>query len=48
MTSDLFLDFSDLEKEHTKRKKDNSKQPVLISKATWMNFGQVTVENKSQ
>ena len=27
-------------KQHTQRKKDNDKNPVFISKATWMNFGQ--------
>lgn len=43
MTSDLFFDFNDLEKEHTRRKKDSSNNTVLISKVTWMNFGQAVV-----
>lgn len=43
MSSDSFLDFSDLEKEHTRRKNDSSKNPVLISKVTWMTFGQAEV-----
>ena len=40
MTSDLFFDFKHLEKEHTRRKLDSSKNSVLISKVVWMNFGQ--------
>ena len=43
MTSDLFFDFGDLEKKFTRRKKDASKKDVLISKATWMNFGQASI-----
>ena len=46
MTSELFYDFSDLEKAHTKRKKDTSGQPVLLSKAMWMNFGQGVVNKE--
>ena len=43
MSHDLFMDFSELEKQHTRRKTDSSKNPVLISKVTWMNFGQAEV-----
>ena len=46
MTSEFFLDFSELEKKHTRRKQDLSKRQVLISKVTWMNFGEAIV-NKS-
>ena len=42
MDSLAFLKYSDITKERTQRKKDKSKNPVLISKATWMNFGQTT------
>ena len=35
--------FLGFRKRTHKTEKDNSKQPVLFSKATWMNFGQVTV-----
>lgn len=45
---DLFYDFSILEKEHTRRKQDTSKNPVLISKVTWMNFGQALIEEDGQ
>ena len=48
MSSDSFLDFSDLEKEHTRRKNDLSKNPVLISKVTWMNFGQAEVTKRGK
>ena len=37
-----FNDYADVVKQHTQRKKDTNKCPVLISKATWMNFGQTT------
>ena len=40
MTSPDFLDFSQVTKQFTHRKKDTNKKPVLISKAMWMNFGQ--------
>jgi len=40
MDSSLFRDFTGIVKQHTQRKKDTDKHPVLISKATWMNFGQ--------
>ncbi len=40
MESSQFLDFSELSKQYTRRKKDANKKPVLISKAVWMNFGQ--------
>lgn len=40
MQSSHFLDFSELTKQYTRRKKDAAKNPVLISKAVWMNFGQ--------
>ena len=40
MESSHFLDFSELTKQYTRRKKDAAKNPVLISKAVWMNFGQ--------
>ena len=43
MTSDLFFDFTVLKKQFTRRKKDSSKNDVLISKVTWMNFGQASV-----
>ena len=43
MTADLFFDFNDLEKEHTRRKKDSSNNTVLIFKVTWMNFVQAVV-----
>ncbi len=39
MESSQFLDFSELSKQYTRRKKDANKKPVLISKAVWMNFG---------
>ena len=40
MESSKFLDFAELSKQYTHRKKDADKKPVLISKAVWMNFGQ--------
>lgn len=40
MDSSHFLDFTELTKQYTHRKKDAAKKPVLISKAVWMNFGQ--------
>ena len=43
MGHDSFLDFSELEKKHTRHKTDLSKNPVLIFKVTWMNFGQAEV-----
>ena len=43
MTSDLFFDFGELDKQFTRCKKDASKKDVLISKVMWMNFGQATV-----
>ena len=43
MESSNFLDFSEVAKQYTNRKKDMAKQPVLISKALWMNFGQTDV-----
>ena len=44
VTMDLshFNDYADVVKQHTQRKKDTNKYPVLISKATWMNFGPTT------
>ena len=33
-------DFSSLVQQHTRRKTDAVRKPVLISKAVWMNFGQ--------
>ena len=48
MSEDSFLDFSELEKKHTKRKTDLSKNPVLISKVTWMNFGQAEVTKRGK
>jgi len=48
MSSDSFLDFSDLEKEHTRRKNDLSKNPVLLSKVTWTNFGQAEVTKRGK
>ena len=48
MGHDSFLDFSELEKEHTRRKTDLSKNPVLISKVTWMNFGQAEVTKREK
>ena len=48
MSHDSFLDFSELEKEHTRRKTDLSKNPVLISKVTWMNFGQAEVTKRGK
>ena len=44
LSSVCFYDFTILEKQHTKQKKDASKEPVLISKVTWMNFGQALIE----
>jgi len=38
--SSLFKDFTGIVKQHTQGEKDVDKCPVLISKATWMNFGQ--------
>ena len=46
MTSNVFFDFGDLEKQFTWCKMDTSKKDVLILKVTWMNFGQVSI-NKS-
>ena len=43
MTPDLFQDFSTLEKQFTRRKKSTDGEDVLISKVTWMNFGQASV-----
>ena len=40
MNASEFYDFSELVKQHTHRKKDSDGKAVLISKATWMNFGQ--------
>ena len=40
MESPKFLNFTEMTKQHTHRKKDSNKNPVLISKALWMNFGQ--------
>jgi len=40
MDSSLITDFTGTVKQHTQRKKDADKHPVLISKAIWMNFGQ--------
>ena len=40
MDASNFLDFTELPKQYTHRKKDADKKPVLISKAVWMNFGQ--------
>ncbi len=48
MTSDHFFDFADLEKQFTRRKKDASKKDVLISKVTWMNFGQAVVNRSGK
>ena len=48
MTSDQFHDFSVLEKVYTRRKKDTLGKNVLISKVTWMNFGQSTIEKNGQ
>lgn len=48
MTSDLFFDFGDLEKQFTRRKKDASKKDVLISKVTWMNFGQASINRSGR
>ena len=48
MTADLFFDYSVLEKQYTKRKQDTSKKPVLISKVTWMNFGQTITKANGQ
>ena len=45
MTS-LFRNFSELDKKFTRRKKDVSGRQVLISKVTWMNFGEAVI-NKS-
>lgn len=46
MTSDHFFDFGDLEKKFTRCIKDTSKKDVLISKVTWMNFGQAVYQPK--
>ena len=40
METSMFHDFSNLTKQHTQRKKDSEKKPVLISKTLWMNFGE--------
>ena len=40
MDGSIFLDFSNLTRQHTQRKKDSEKKAVLISKALWMNFGE--------
>lgn len=48
MTSDHFFDFGDLEKKFTRRKKDTSKKDVLISKVTWMNFGQAVINRSGR
>ena len=48
MGHESFLDFSELEKKHTRRKTDLSKNPVLISKVTWMNFGQAEVTKRGK
>lgn len=48
MTADLFFDFTVMEKSYTRRKKDTSKKPVLISKVTWMNFGQTVTKRNGQ
>ena len=40
MEASDFLNFSQLSKRYTRRKKDGDGHPVLISKAVWMNFGQ--------
>ena len=48
MRADEFLDFGALEKEYTRRKKDSSKKPVLISKVAWMNFGQAVTTKDGQ
>ena len=48
MGHDSFLDFSELEKEHTRCKTDLSKNPVLISRVTWMNFGQAEVTKRGK
>ena len=39
MDSPKFIHFSNQTKQYTNRKKDETKQPILISKALWMNFG---------
>ena len=36
MEASKFLDFAELSKQYTHRKKDADKKPVLISKAVWM------------
>ena len=40
MDSPKFLNFTEITKQFTHRKKDSNGKPVLISKALWMNFGQ--------
>ena len=40
MDASNFLDFTELSKQYTHRKKDADKKPVLISMAVCMNFGQ--------
>lgn len=39
MDSSKILNFSEIPHQFTHRKKDSAKNPVLISKALWMNFG---------
>ena len=46
MDSTKFLNFSELTQQYTFRKKDSDKKSVLISKASWMNYGQVNVSGK--
>lgn len=40
MEASNIFDFSEIMKQYPNRKKDEAKQPVLISKALWMNFSQ--------
>ena len=41
MSTEKMLDFAPLTKHFTMRKKDSIGSPVLISKASWFNFGEV-------
>jgi len=40
MEKENFFDFALLHKKFTLRKKDGLSNPVLISKASWLNFGE--------
>ena len=46
MSPELFYDFAIF--KHTKQKKDALKEQVLISKVTWMNFGQALIKKDGQ